>query len=196
MKKAKKPSKAQKAANKRKVGRGKPKGKPPAALRGAKKAVAPKPKKKRTPRAQAPAPREVGLLDAIGEVMAEVGDLAQEMRDWADNMPESKQGSSKHDEVEGCADTLEGVQDPVDHETMAFLNEIKVTIQDPTPRRRGFSRADRLGQAIDTLGTVMMKLEEYENIDSNKQSVADELHSELDNIEGELQGVDFPGMFG
>jgi hypothetical protein len=190
MKKAKRPNKAQKAAIKRRVGRGKPKGKPPAALR-TKKA-------KRTLRAVAPLPREVGLLDAIGEVMAEITDLGQEMRDWADNMPESKQGGDKHSEVEGAADTLEGISDPVDHETMAFLNEIKVTIQDPTPRRRGYSRSARLGQATDVLNDVINKLEEFadQTQDADLEAIANDFRGELDNIESELQGVDFPGMYG
>lgn len=188
MKKAKKSGKAQKAANKRKVGRGKPKGKPPAALR----------KKKRAPKAIAPPPRDVGLLDAIGEVLADVEGLGEEMRAWADNMPESKQGGDKHSEVETAADTLEEAAnaDPVDETTMAFLNEIKITVQDPTPRRRGFSRSARLGQSIDLLGSVIMALEEYQNKDQEKQAVADDLRDSLNEIEGNLQGVEFPGMYG
>jgi hypothetical protein len=169
--------------------RGKPKGKPPAALR----------KKQRAPRAQPPAPRDVGLLDAIGEVIADVEELGQEMRDWADNMPESKQGSSKHDEVESCADTLEeqAGNDPVTPETMSFLNEIKITIQDPTPKRQGHSRSARLGHATGVLMDVIEKLDEYIGDKTGpNETIGLEVKDALEEIESNLQGVDFPGMFG
>lgn len=182
--------KAHKAANKRRVGRGKPKGKPPAALRK---------KKKRAPRAVAPPPREVGLLDAIGEVMADIEELGQEMRDWADNMPESKQGSSKYDEVDTCASTLEeqAGNDPVTSETMSFLNEIKIMVQDPTPTRGGRSRSRRLGDATDLMQEIMDKLDEYVgDKDGPNEQIAMGLKDDLENIESELQGIDFPGMFG
>lgn len=50
-----------KKARKSKVGRGKPKGKPPAALRAPAKK-----KRRKAERIAAPTPREVGLLDVIG----------------------------------------------------------------------------------------------------------------------------------
>jgi hypothetical protein len=189
MKKAKK--KVHKTTNRTKAraAKGKPKGPPPKALR----------KKKRTPRAVAPAPREVGLLDAIGEVMAVCEELAQEMHDWADNMPESKQSSQKHDEVEAAAETLDEVvgSDPIVDGVTSFLNDVKITIQDPTPSRRGRSRSTRLGDAIDIIGDVMQALLEYEGdkVGPNEQK-AGELRNELEEIESNLQGVEFPGMFG
>lgn len=188
MKKAKKSGKAQKAANKRRVGRGKSKGKPPAALR----------KKKRAPRAVAPPPRQVGLLDAIGEVMSECEQLGSEMRQWADNLEDKFSGTQKYEAVNQAADTLEEAvgADPVDEKTMSFLNEVKITIQDLTPRRRGYSRSAQLGQSINILGDVIVALEEYTNQDEPKQAIANDLHTELDEIEGNLQGVDFPGMYG
>lgn len=190
MKKEKKGKRAVFKANRKgKVGHGKPKGAPPAALR-----------KKRAPKAQPPAPRDVGLLDAIGEVIADVEELGQEMRDWADNMPESKQGSSKYDEVDSCASTLEeqAGNDPVTPETMSFLNEVKITIQDPTPTRSGRSRSRRLYDATDVLNAVIEKLDEYasSNTIGPNELIAAELKQALDDIESELQGVDFPGMFG
>lgn len=173
-------------ANKMRKAKGKPKGKPPAALR-----------KQRAPRAVAPPPRDVGLLDAIGEVMSELETLGQEMRDWADNMPESRQGSDKHAEVEQCADTLEeqANADPVEAEGMAGLNDIKISIQDPTPTLRGNSRPARLAQALSVLSQVMATLEAHSWLVELKE-VADKLHASLEEIEGELEGIEFPGMFG
>lgn len=173
--------------------RAKSKGPSPTALRGVRK-----PKKKRAPRAVPPPPRELGLLDAIGEVMADVEELGQEMRDWADNMPENKQGGDKHSEVEGAADTLEeqAGNDPVTPE-MSFLNEVKFTWQDPTPKRRGYSRGARLGHAVDLLNEVIVRLEEYIGDKTGpNETTAQEVKDALEEIESELQGVEFPGMYG
>lgn len=156
-------------------------------------------KRKRAPRAVAPPPREVGLLDAIGEVISICEELGQEMRDWADNMPESKQSSQKHDDVEQCADTLEeqAGDDPVTSDTMTFLNEVKVSIQDPKPSRRPRSRSARLGEGTDILTDVIEKLTEYIGDKTGpNETIAGELKDSLEEIESELQGVEFPGMFG
>ena len=202
--------------NQKRKAQGKPKGQPPAALRknqvkraiknGETKRVPihsrkAKPKRERV---KAPPPREVGLLDVIGEVMSECEVLAEEMRTWADGMPENQQGGQKHTDIEQAADTLEeAVQnDPVTGDTMLFLNDIKLTVQDPKPRRRGYSRAMRLGFELDKLREVMTRLEEYEPDHPNERERADlkdvalQLHSELEETEGLLEGVEFPGMYG
>lgn len=187
-------TKARKAHSKQK-GRKRPVGSPPSAVRA-------KAKKKSRPRVVAPPPREVGLLDAIGEVLAICEGLGEEMRSWADNMPESKQSSSKHDEVEQAADTLEeqAQADPVTSAPdQAFLNEIKITIQDPTPKRQARSRSTQLGDAMVILTSVMeclnSKFVEFE-ADDVKHAAAKEIHDALEDIESNLQGVEFPGMFG
>jgi hypothetical protein len=133
--------------------------------------------------------------------MADIEELAQEMRDWADNMPENQQGGDKHSEIEQAADTLEeqAGNDPVTPETMSFINEVKVTIQDPTPRRRGFSRSQRLSHVQGRLQIIIDALNEEKKVlqwDESKQNVANELTNALEEIESELDGVEFPGMFG
>lgn len=121
------------------------------------------------------------------------------MRDWADNMPESKQSSQKHDDVEQCADTLEeqAGNDPVTSDTMTFLNEVKVSIQDPKPSRLPRSRSARLGEGTDILTDVIEKLTEYIGDKTGpNETIAGDLKDSLEEIESELQGVEFPGMFG
>lgn len=213
MKKAKR--KAHKASNKMKArqAKGKAKGKPPKALRRANKnegkgqnqparvaARAITRKNKRRPRAVAPPPREVGLIDAIGEVMATCEELAQEMHDWSDNMPESKQGSSKQDEVNTAAEALDqAVSDDPTLPEHAWLNDIKIMIQDPTPKRQPRSRSTRLGDATEILLTVIDKCED---VAADKQYTTEQiadastLKDTLENIESDLQAVEFPGMFG
>jgi hypothetical protein len=161
------------------------------------------PIKNRAPRAKAPPAREVGLLDAIGEVMADVEGLAAEMRDWADGMPDNQQGGNKHDEVSACAETLEDVvgNDPVENK-MSFLNDIKITVQDPTPRRRGYSRSQRLAHAMTTLASVIDALEEFEPEHPNEKQrasqkdIAEGLYAALEEERDNLEGVEFPGMYG
>jgi hypothetical protein len=133
--------------------------------------------------------------------MAVCEELAQEMHDWSDNMPDSKQGSSKQDEVDACADTLDNVvgDDPCDETTdQSFLNEIKVSIQDPILGRRPRSRATRLGDATTILMDVILCISaKWDDTSPEDQKIiANELKDKLEEIESELQGVDFPGMFG
>lgn len=157
-------------------------------------------KRKRAPRAVAPPPREVGVLDAIGEVVAICEELAQEMHDWSDNMPDSKQGSSKQDEVNAAAETLDEAvsDDPTDGSPgQAFLNEIKITIQDPTPKPRGRSRSTRLGDATSILTDAITAIEDYVgNKTGPSADTCGEVKDKLEEIESNLQGVEFPGMFG
>lgn len=218
VKKKKKTATMKRRALKGKVGKGKPKGQPPKALqrnrnesrgqnqpakvaaRAINRAVRRKGPKR--PRAVAPPPREVGLLDAIGEAMAVCEELAQEMHDWSDNMPEGKQGSVKQGEVDSAAETLDEAvgDDPCDGEKgQAFLNEIKITIQDPTPKRQARSRSTRLGDAMSIINDVMEKIKETDDDatwDEGQSSTATEVHDALEGIESNLQGVEFPGMFG
>ena len=178
----------------KKVGRGKPKGQPPKALQS-------KPKKKRAPRAVAPPPRDAGLLDAILEVTGTAEELGQEMRDWASNIEEKFSSTQKYADIEQAADTLEeeAGRDFEGDGLYKFLNDTKITIQDPTPKRQATSRSRRLGEATDILSQVIDRLAEY--CDDNKNSggdreIAKQLSDECDEMEGNLQGVEFPGMFG
>jgi len=50
---------------------------------------------------------DCGALAAIESGVQEIRDLAEEMREWFDNMPENLQGSDRGTRVEEAADTLE-----------------------------------------------------------------------------------------
>jgi hypothetical protein len=160
-----------------------------------------KKRKKPRPRHPKPAPREIDVISAIEEAYVEVESLAQEMRDWADSMEDKLSGTQKYGEVNDAADTLENVTNPVqasgpgDEAHYDFLKKVKITIQDPTPRARGFSRSARCGQATDLLEQVLTTLENFDGTENEKEK-ADELHREIDDHISELQGVSFPGMYG
>lgn len=176
----------------------KSKSKPPAINRT-------KPKTRRL-RAVAPPPREVGLLDAIGEVIADVEELGQEMRDWADNMEEKFGSTQKYEDVNTAADALENIagEDPqTGAEIEKFLNQIMITVQDPTPRRQPRSRATRLDDARSVLRQVADKLEDPAllvvadaPLTEEQKDVCSTMHSALEDMESEMEDVQFPGMFG
>jgi hypothetical protein len=151
------------------------------------------------PRAQKPAPRTVGLYDAIEEAFSEIESLAEEMRSWADGMPESLQGGDKYSAVDEAASSLENASRP--DEPGDELDGITVTIQDPTPRRRGYSRADRLGQAVYILDACISALEDFAasedpEFPEEKAEAADAYKDEIENAKSEVESVEFPGMYG
>jgi hypothetical protein len=139
-----------------------------------------KKRKKPRPRHPKPAPREIDVISAIEDKLS---------------------GTQKYGEVNDAADTLENVTNPVqasgpgDEAHYDFLKKVKITIQDPTPRARGFSRSARCGQATDLLEQVLTTLENFDGTENEKEK-ADELHREIDDHISELQGVSFPGMYG
>lgn len=142
---------------------------------------------------------------AISDAFAEITTLAEEMESWADNMPESKQGSSKHDEVEAAKDELENHNNEPD--VPDFLADLPVTYieQRKTGKRGGPSRSVRLGNAQTMLQAARDAIqaftdekakddpgskEDEEQVEEAESFIRDELdeHCEFD--------VDFPGMFG
>jgi hypothetical protein len=169
----------------------------PTAKPSAKKVVK---RRKPRPRAKKPEPREIGLLDAIQEAYSEIETLAQEMRDWADNMEENFSATQKYETVSGTADTLEELQEPDDlfGAPRLALNDIKITVQDPTPRRGGYSRAARNDQVMQLLEQVADALDQASADDTlgAAEDEAADLKSELDEAVSELQGCEFPGMYG
>lgn len=188
--------------------RHKPKGKPPQALRRKVKAKpAPaKRKKKRAARAQKPPEREIGLLDAISEVVADCADLASEMHDWQSNLEEKFSSTQKYDDVGRAADELDEIenQDPTADDDAKFLNAIMIRHQDPTPRARGYSRADRLSHAGILLGSVIDRLEELHDdeehdgkeFEEQELETIKEVKDACENMQSTMDGVEFPGKYG
>lgn len=150
-----------------------------------------------SPRSKRPAPRDVGPIDLMQEAFSEITTLAEEMRSWADGMEEKFSSTSKFETVSASADTLEGIDEP--DVTVTALNDHKLQWQDPTPRRRGFSRSARAANAVDMLRTVEDKLRDLvEELpeDDPQHDAADALADEVQTAADELEGVEFPGMFG
>lgn len=152
--------------------------------------------KQKRKRIELPPPRKVGIAEGVSEAYGEIQSLAEEMRGWADNMEEKLSHTEKYERVSECADTLEQYTDEPD---MDDLPDMEITIQDLKPKRRGYSRADRLSQALAIFDLAISACEDFEaddeNSDEDKEKV-ESLRDELENAKGDLEGVEFPGMYG
>ena len=149
---------------------------------------------KKTKRAKAPPPRVSSIEDAISAAFGELQALGEELREWAGNIEEKFGGSDKHAQLEESADILEGLDEPTVPDTLKYLT---VTIQDPTPTKRGRSRATRCSDECAVLGLCTDALEPMR--DDTKHPLhgdASTLYDELETIIDEASQVEFPGMYG
>lgn len=162
------------------------------------KAATPQRKRRKArPRAPIPPPRTIPVTEAMSEAFGEISSLAEEMREWHDNMEANFSHTQKYEDVGTAADTLENAQEPSDN--YDALKEITVTIQDPRPTSRGLSRAARLADAVNLLQQCVQILEDTKDDDTKTQAVrdgAETLHGEIESVISDIEYVDFPGMYG
>lgn len=144
---------------------------------------------------KAPVLVECCLGDAASEAFGELQSLAEEMGSWRDGLEEKFSHTEKYERVSSAADALEQLSEP---EVPEELTDIKVEFVRLPQRRRGYSRADRCGQAVYVLDTCVQALQEYVDDDKNKDKVdeAQNLIDELERLKDEAEGVEFPGMYG
>ena len=66
------------------------------------------------------------------------------------------------------------------------------------PRRRGYSRSDRCGQACYLLDEVIGGLDKIveDEPEGERHDDAEALRDELDDVKGEAECLEFPGMYG
>jgi hypothetical protein len=152
----------------------------------------------------APPPREVSLADAISEAFSELVSLGEEFREICDNTPESLQSTSVYEARDATAGELESLSEP---DVPEELQDLKVTIQDPKPKRRGYSRAARRDQAVCILDLCIDALQEIvdgasEDADAAdtageaKRDAAESLRDDLDTAKDTADSCEFPGMYG
>ena len=140
--------------------------------------------------------RTMTVEAAISEAFSDLEELANEMREWADNLEEHFSGQEKTERVAEVADTLENLSAP---DIDAALADISVTITDLKRRSRPYSRADRRSQAVYVIETCIQALNEFRDDESISEEIAakaDDLSGELENAKDEADMLDFPGMYG
>lgn len=160
--------------------------------------------------------RQTSLTAAIGDAYSELQSLRDEMREWADNLENGNLGhTDRGQRVAEAADALDNV---ADDEPEMELGEFdpQITYAEQINRRKGkpASRSVRcsnassmLGAVIEALETEMEKLEEGEDdVDLKEEAEGDdkddpkekleELRDHLQNTVDEIDGIEFPGMYG
>jgi hypothetical protein len=140
--------------------------------------------------------RTVKIDDAIDYATSEIESLASEMREWADNLEEKFSSTSKYETVSNTADLLEGISPP---DVPGEVEDVEVEYMELAPRRRGYSRAARSGQACYVLDQCIAALQEIaddENATEERRDAAEGLKDELEQIKDEAEQCEFPGMYG
>jgi chromosome segregation ATPase len=155
-------------------------------------------------------------VEAIEIAIGALGELRDEMEEWASNMESSNLESTQRcADVRECADTLDsahGEVDGKDDEIKTLLEKLeladpKVSYQEFQPYKgRSLSRADRLSNADNALQAAIDELtplaeEHKKNAEDQDEhwEAADELETILTDMKcgwEETEGAEFPGMFG
>lgn len=157
---------------------------------------------------------------AITDGYAALETLGEEMRSWADNMPENMQGGSKYEEITAAADELEGLSEPDVSDIPEDVRNAEVTYQRATKTSRAARRDEATGmlsaaaeklrekkddyepekaevafadvpKGADPVEALEEAQEKYEEI----QSAIDTLADEVTEMQETADGVEFPGMY-
>lgn len=137
---------------------------------------------------------KISVENLIQDAYSEIESLAEEMREWFDNLPENLQGADKGCQIEEAADVLEGIDQisyPVDFEIeTVFYDSLNCS-----------SRSDRCSESASKLRHAADSIRDYLVDEDNEVSEKDrdDLESFADEIENqadEMEGVEFPGMYG
>jgi len=141
--------------------------------------------------------RDEHFTDTVANLVARASqkfqELADELRDWYENLPENFQMGEKAMRLEEAADALEQLEMPDVPESVANLAVLFL------PERRSSSRSGRRDEATSILEHVQGAVRESQG--ENDGEVIDE-KTELGSFLGELEGailhagnVEFPGMY-
>lgn len=140
---------------------------------------------------------------AVDTAFGVIEELASELRDWYDNMPENLQGGSKGDEVDEAASDLENISEP---DVPDFLQDLPVVFQQ-LPLKARASRSDRLDDGLqyarNALSELEAKLEASDalpegdpaKLSTGQRDELDSFLSELNDLIDNSEAVSFPGMY-
>lgn len=149
-------------------------------------------------------PIDAQLVDALNEAYAEVETLAEELQGWLDSIPENLQGGDKASTLQDSISTLEGISE-VELPECAQEEGAELRCQYfPLPKKYN-SRAARCSWAAGLLAAASEAL----LAEANRQGEAaggedptgnvealEQAAGELQDQTDELEGVEFPGMYG
>jgi chromosome segregation ATPase len=168
---------------------------------------------------------QVTIADCLNNAKDEIESLSDEMSSWRDNMEGTNlEYTSKYETVSESADMLEDQLGSLEN-VISEIEEIEgfdlqKTTEVTLTESRKPSRRDRLDMATAYLSAAKDELqdqvdemrekvrqleeldvltpeqkEEMDKLEQSADSMEDQLN-ELDNIISELEGIEFPGMYG
>lgn len=144
--------------------------------------------------------RKTTLGDAVSDAFSDIESLAGEMDEWKSSLEGTNfESSSKFESISAALECLEDKQPP---DTDGF-DDLEVEYAEgvkKSTKRRGASRAARLGNAVNALNAVIEVLSDLadsdEETDEDRKQNAGDLRDSLQEAVDEVDGVEFPGMFG
>lgn len=145
-------------------------------------------------------------VSAVEDAISNLEELGNECREIVDNASDGLKETSRIQTFDETAGTLEGISAPDIPECVADL-PMTVTTQQSTRRGRGESRAVRCANAVALLQAASEAAQQWlddtdcqpEDMSSEKEEQRDEVQTfidELDNIVGDAESCEFPGMYG
>ena len=132
--------------------------------------------------------------DLVEAAFSEFEELATELSEWYDNLPEQLQESDKAYQLQEAKDALENLTRPDLPDSVVNMEIFYM------PAEGIKSRAARRDDAVARLQAVVDELndllsDDKEDADFDKDDV-EALASDLEAVINEAEGVEFPGMYG
>lgn len=152
--------------------------------------------------------RETSLDGAVADGISECESLRDEMTEWRDNLEEKLSATQKYSDVSECADALDNAlnsNQPELPDTFPAGLEDKVTWTEFHTYARAQSRATRLDGAVTGMTAVAEAVEAFlemhddpsdECYGNTDREAWETYANEVREIVGEIEGVEFPGMYG
>lgn len=138
-------------------------------------------------------------VSAISDAISDLTSLGEECREIVDNASENLQQTSRIQTFDETASALEGLSEPDVPECVAEL-PITYSEQISTRKGRGESRAVRCANSVAVLQAaqeaVAMWLEDETNEEHAERDEVEQLANDIEEIIGEAEGCEFPGMYG
>ena len=136
------------------------------------------------------------IESAVSQAFGDFQNLAEEMREWADNMEEKFSQTEKYSRVSEAADALEALEEP-DHPEWAQTAEVDLPAS--RKRKRLPSRSTRCFEACVLLNhcleAIQVKLDVLES-GSEEQDELQEYYEAIESQKDNAECVEFPGAYG
>jgi len=135
---------------------------------------------------------EVAVKSGLDELTA----LAEEIREVVDSAEGGRAQTQRIQTLDETASTLEEINEPTIEGEIAQINVVYV--ENIPSGRKGLSRRVRCDNALNALDAAIQaiqeKADELEEGDQKKE--LEGLVNELEDIKGNAEACEFPGMFG